>query len=180
MLPSPIKADRDRICQSPERQFAESAKLVGVMACQLMWLDPLCRNLQFDESPRRRAGPGKREVRATHKRLFRPKKRPWLIVPVVGQRSDPEAAIEAAVIASLPQGAPKRRGGESLAKWVGRAATTILSQGLVLIVDEMGKFLEHAALEGGEVHIFQELAEVAARSAGRLIVVGILHQAFDE
>src|SRR5690606_24807 len=52
--------------------------------------------------------------------------------------------------------------------------------GLVLIIDEMGKFLEHAALDGGDVHVFQELAEMSTRSDGRLLIVGILHQAFDE
>ena len=30
------------------------------------------------------------------------------------------------------------------------------------------------------VYFFQQLAEIASRSGGRLIVVGILHQAFDE
>ena len=53
-------------------------------------------------------------------------------------------------------------------------------QGLALIVDEMGKFLELVAQENADVHVFQDLAEISARSDGRLMVVGILHQAFDE
>lgn len=43
----------------------------------------------------------------------------------------------------------------------------------------MGKFLEGAAAQGRDIHFFQELAETANRSKGRLIVVGILHQAFE-
>ncbi len=44
----------------------------------------------------------------------------------------------------------------------------------------MGKFLEHAAGDRGDVHVFQDLAEISARSGGRFILIGILHQAFDE
>jgi hypothetical protein len=53
-------------------------------------------------------------------------------------------------------------------------------QGLILIIDEMGKFLEHAVAESGDVYIYQLLAEAAARSNGRLVVVGILHQSIQE
>src|SRR5258708_29247125 len=44
----------------------------------------------------------------------------------------------------------------------------------------MGKFLESAAADGGDIYFFQELAEAAARSGGRLVVIGILHQAFEQ
>ena len=44
----------------------------------------------------------------------------------------------------------------------------------------MGKLLEGAAYEGTDIYFFQELAEIASRSNNRLIVVGILHQAFEE
>src|SRR5690606_29549461 len=69
---------------------------------------------------------------------------------------------------------------ESFASWVGRVAAQVRGSGLALIMDEMGKFLEHAALEQSDIHVFQELAEIASRSNGKLLVVGILHQAFDE
>jgi len=52
--------------------------------------------------------------------------------------------------------------------------------GVLLILDELGKMLEHEALEGGDVHLLQDLAEQASRSAGRLVVIGILHQSFDQ
>ncbi len=44
----------------------------------------------------------------------------------------------------------------------------------------MGKFLEVAAQNGTDVYIFQQLAEVASRSNGRFLLVGVLHQAFEE
>lgn len=52
--------------------------------------------------------------------------------------------------------------------------------GLLLFVDEMGKFLEAAAQDGSDVYLFQRIAEAASRSNGRLLFVGVLHQAFDE
>jgi hypothetical protein len=56
-------------------------------------------------------------------------------------------------------------------------------RGLLVVVDEMGKFLEYAALnpEQGDLQLFQELAEHAARSeSAPLLLVTILHQAFEE
>jgi hypothetical protein len=53
--------------------------------------------------------------------------------------------------------------------------------GVLLILDELGKFLEHAAASGDDdVHLLQDLAEHSSRSNGRFVVVGILHQAFDQ
>ncbi len=52
--------------------------------------------------------------------------------------------------------------------------------GLFIVVDEMGKFLEEAAEGGGDVYFFQQIAESAARSNGKIVFLGILHQAFAE
>ncbi|RWQ12707.1 ATP-binding protein [Mesorhizobium sp.] len=112
-------------------------------------------------------------------RLFRPKRRPWIAVPLVGHRADAEITIAMALKSALPD-APTRSAGERFAAWVKRLAEMAPAEGIVLLIDEMGKFLEHAAADQGDIHVFQELAEIAARSDGRLIVIGILHQAFDE
>lgn len=52
--------------------------------------------------------------------------------------------------------------------------------GLLIILDELGKSFEYAASEGGDIHILQDLAERANRSDGKIILVGILHQSFDQ
>lgn len=52
--------------------------------------------------------------------------------------------------------------------------------GVLLLIDELGKFLEYSVAEGGDVHLLQDLAERAARSGGRLVVVGLLHQSFEQ
>jgi hypothetical protein len=56
-------------------------------------------------------------------------------------------------------------------------------RGLLVVVDEMGKFLEYAALhpEQGDTQVLQEMAEQAARSRENpVLLVTILHQAFEE
>ena len=53
--------------------------------------------------------------------------------------------------------------------------------GLVLIVDELGKYLEHAAREPGEdVFLLQQIAEAAARSEKPFLFIGVLHSGFGD
>ena len=99
-----------------------------------------------------------------------------VVVAVTARRADAETAIIEAVAQHAPTG--KRRHG--------RGAIDALKElaeqpgGVLLLIDEMGKFLEHAAKSDSDVHFFQQLAEEASRSKGRLLVAGILHQAFDD
>jgi len=52
--------------------------------------------------------------------------------------------------------------------------------GLLLILDELGKLLEHAALhpQQSDVYLLQQLGEMAARSEQPFFTLGILHQDF--
>lgn len=52
--------------------------------------------------------------------------------------------------------------------------------GIILFVDEMGKLLEAASEGFGDVYFYQLLAEAATRSNGRFVIIGILHQSFQE
>ena len=57
------------------------------------------------------------------------------------------------------------------------------ARGLLLVIDELGKFLEHAALGRGTTDLFvlQELAEATAKSKEpTTLLVTVLHQAFDQ
>jgi hypothetical protein len=142
--------------------------LAALLAGDQQQADQLLRHMRAEE---------RREL----EQAFRSGDRRWSIVPVVGRREDPASVIEQAL-----QGvAHGRRGlargnGEALHRWAARIAGDRSHAGLLLVIDEMGKFLEGAARGDGDVYLFQELAETAARTNGRLIVVGILHQAFDE
>ena len=105
----------------------------------------------------------------------------WLVVPVVGRRSDAVADIAAALeVARRRPGRPRGdvTSGRDLIDRLTQEAESRPREGVMLIIDEMGKFLESTAADGGDIYFFQELAEAAARSGGRLVVVGILHQAF--
>lgn len=53
--------------------------------------------------------------------------------------------------------------------------------GIILCIDEMGKFLEKSVNDNSiDVYVFQQIAELANRSAGNFIFVGILHQSLIE
>ena len=66
------------------------------------------------------------------------------------------------------------------AKLLAEAAATSPG-GLVLIVDELGKYLEHAAREPDEdVFLLQQIAETAARSEKPLLFIGVLHSGFGD
>ena len=105
----------------------------------------------------------------------------WRFLPIVGRRQNPVIAIgEALQAAGLAKS--QEWSEESLVRTIcGVAAKNPRSRGgLVVFIDEMGKFLEGAAREGTDIYVFQQLAEAASRSGGRLLIVGILHQAFEE
>jgi hypothetical protein len=52
--------------------------------------------------------------------------------------------------------------------------------GLLLVVDELGKLLEHATTHADEsdLYVLQSLAEFAARSSRPFLIIGVLHQDF--
>jgi len=108
----------------------------------------------------------------------------WRIVPVVGRRDHPvhvigEAIITAGLVARKPRGGwTESHVVSTLTEAAARSSKSY--GGLILVIDEMGKFLEAAAHEGTDIYVFQQLAEAASRSNGRLLVIGVLHQAFEE
>ena len=113
-----------------------------------------------------------------------PKTKGWRTVPIVGRRDD-AATVIGETLQEQGLVSPPTKG-----HWTDDAVVSALTElayakprtygGVILFIDEMGKFLESAAQEGADVYLFQLLAEAASRSSGRLIVVGILHQAFEE
>ena len=108
----------------------------------------------------------------------------WKVLPIVGRRDRPERLMEEAIRARKLGGQGSRRG------WSEKQALDALQRiafrgsnrtgGLIVFIDEMGKLLEGAGRDGSDVYFLQQLAELASRSNGRLLVVGILHQAFEE
>ena len=118
------------------------------------------------------------------RRALPPRTRGWRILPVVGRRESPAQVIGEAIVATsyLSGRKPKTWTDKRVLDALDKIATLNppAGGGLLVFIDEMGKFLEAAANDGPDIHLFQELAERASRSDRRLIVVGILHQAFEE
>lgn len=109
-----------------------------------------------------------------------PVRQGWTTIPVVGKR--------ASVVAEIATSLHHARGGSGEAhKTTAKVLINELRQsasakgcdGVLIVIDEMGKFLEASVLGvGDDVYFFQDLAEAAGRSDGKIVVVGILHQSF--
>ncbi len=113
-----------------------------------------------------------------------PSAKGWRVIPVVGSRERPAQAVGDAMENARVARTIRNR------VWTDKKVLEKLAHlarrnrsefgGVVVFIDEMGKFLEGAAYDGTDIYFFQQLAELASRSDGRLIVIGVLHQAFEE
>ena len=102
----------------------------------------------------------------------------WTVLPVVGKRANIREQLIVAIEKRARVRLSKKKNTDVIAELLKIAESN--EQGLLLIIDELGKFLENSALEGGEdIHFFQQLAEAASRAKGNFVVVGILHQPFE-
>ncbi|GHC16463.1 DUF6079 family protein [Aidingimonas halophila] len=115
-------------------------------------------------------------------KAFKVSRKGWTSVPVVGRRETAAQVVGDALKENLLAPVPETGWNEKnvLETICELSEEKDIRDGLVLFLDEMGKFLESAAQEGADIHLFQQLAELSSRSQGRLVVVGILHQAFEE
>lgn len=136
-----------------------------------------------------RDGPGRRKAKEVLQvqpdepiaRIFCGRK-PWLVLPVVGRRVSVEHAIGEALDSHAPLRGrrPVRDGKRNIIAELARRSEGNEHGGVLLILDELGKFLEASAATGDDIFFYQQLAESASRSDGRLVVVGVLHQAFEQ
>lgn len=113
-----------------------------------------------------------------------PREKGWRILPVVGRRDRPAQVVgkaleDARLVRDRRRSAWSDEDIFDTLKSIAKRGPRV-SGGLVVLIDEMGKFLEGAAQDGTDIYFFQQLAELASRSDRRLIVIGILHQAFEE
>ena len=101
-----------------------------------------------------------------------------LLASRAGKGNEAKAALK------ILQRAVDHRNGNDLLAGVQLAKDAVTSAGyagILLILDELGKFLEFASLnpEQDDVFVLQQLAESAARSGDRpLLMLGLLHQGF--
>lgn len=95
----------------------------------------------------------------------------WDVLPLVTERRS--IAKQLAELLELPSSS-------SSSEILTEIEVRTKDRGLLLIMDELGRGLEAAADGDGDLHLLQDIAELAARSQGRFIFLGILHQAFEE
>lgn len=128
-------------------------------------------------------------------KLFFDKK--WFIIKMVGSKIDPLEAFSEAIDQSVQN------------KWIGKSVPSALksktkprvdqiiqkfktltlelekkNHGLLVMVDEMGKYLDFASSVGSDLNLFQEIAEnfsnIKLKKDGMPLFFGILHQPFEE
>lgn len=124
-----------------------------------------------------------RKLSAHVHRLLQAGPKGWRTVPVVGSRTAAATLIEQALRAEgLLRGSARssRSSEEVVLSTLERAVSADRRTRLLVVFDELGKVFEHAAETGEGLYFFQQLAELASRCSGRLIFLGVLHQAFDE
>ncbi len=98
-------------------------------------------------------------------------------IPVVGRPENPVTVIIDAIRKFCKGTKIVTQDSQSICDAINRISKR--NDGVVLVIDEMGKFLDSAIRNNGDIHIFQQLAELANRSNGKIIIVGILHQSFN-
>ena len=103
----------------------------------------------------------------------------WLIIPVVGKRKSIIDSLGVALDKALGKTSKKASSTSIILRLIEEAEKR-KKDGVLLIIDELGKFLESSAQSGEDIYFYQELAEAASRCNGKLIVVGILHQSFEQ
>ncbi|EQB19094.1 hypothetical protein [Sphingobium lactosutens] len=124
-----------------------------------------------------------RELTGIYDRAFPTSRGEWAVVAVTGSRAELRQSIVDAAATKLRWTKPVvTRAAASNEGLIDALSASAISKfgGVVLILDELGKLLEYEASSGGDIHLLQDLAERSSRSDGRLVVIGILHQAFEQ
>ena len=129
-------------------------------------------------------------------RVFLNKKK-WFTLNVIGSKNDPIESIAEQIDLTIKEQwiskgipAPLKTKTKKTVAGVIKSLNNLIKElnkkghGLILIVDEMGKFLDYASSVGSDLNLFQEIAEnfsnARLNKEGEPIFIGILHQPFEE
>jgi hypothetical protein len=111
--------------------------------------------------------------------IFRAFEGKWFFLPITGSRASIIDLIYSAAEKFLPN-FPKPKGRRP------KDVIAVLDDysrqkrcKLLLVIDEMGKVLEHMATQDEDIHFFQDLAE-RTRDRRGIVTIGILHQSFEQ
>ncbi|NDF11599.1 MAG: hypothetical protein EB060_02120 [Proteobacteria bacterium] len=120
-------------------------------------------------------------------------KKGWVTIRLVGSKSDLLSAFKESIEIALNEYWPTRKPDAVSAYKQIKDEKALLQfllalakeanahgSGLLVMIDEMGKLLEHCASTKQDIHFFQDMAESFARSKSPCLFLGILHQSFQE
>ncbi|MEM7357929.1 MAG: DUF6079 family protein [Pseudomonadota bacterium] len=116
----------------------------------------------------------------------------WIVVPMVAQNGSPQEQLKAQIVKSISE----RWGARlpvDLKKVIENTKSDILSildvldktkslknAGILIVCDEMGRWLESAREHPATLDFLQEFAERINRANIKITFVGVLHQSFDQ
>ena len=124
-------------------------------------------------------------------------KKSWFTLNVIGSKNDPIESIAEQIDLSINENWISKRIPKSLQTKTKKTVAGVIKSltnlsielhkknyGLILIVDEMGKFLDYASSVGTDLNLFQEIAEnfsnLRLNKEGEPVFIGILHQPCEE
>ena len=141
----------------------------------------------------KKADPGKRD---NFNQIFSAKKK-WFSIRIVGGKEDSNELIAETIDYSIKKNWISKSIPSSLKSKTKAKTSSIIKKlndlvlelnkkhyGLLIICDEMGRLLEYSSNTGGDLNLFQEIAENFANNKiekkGDNVFIGILHQPFEE
>lgn len=110
-------------------------------------------------------------------------KKGWKVVKYVCGLDSPAEGLASSVLSELGE-TPAAVGGSDH-QYVELIKTALASaakrtDGVLILLDEMGKALDYQSREQKDLHFFQELADAIEKSKTPVVLVGFLHQSFAE
>ena len=186
ICPESSKQSLDQICSHIETTQQAAFTWTGPYGCGKSSL-ALAFGSILDGPSKRRNSNAKYLAKDLVKRIWNtlpPKSKGWHVLPIVGRREMPHKVIAEKLIRlklfNFKKDIDQLTEEEVLTSLLQICEQNTQYGGVLLLLDEMGKYLEHSAEHHQDIYFFQQLAELASRSNKKLIVVGILHQSFEE
>lgn len=183
---SVLESTARQIVHSPQRAFTWTGPFGGgksslaVALCSLVAPNKVVRQAAYDVLSL------DAKAKSDITRAFSATKDGWLVLPVVGHRGNVSDAIATCLderagtkILSTTKAGTRQRI-TAVFNRLTEQTEKRADNGVLLVIDELGKFLEAAAADGDDIYFYQELADLAGRCEGKLVVVGILHQSFEQ
>ena len=150
-------------------------------------------NVKIQKAALNKANPGKRD---SYNKIFSSKQK-WFSIKIVGGKENTNELMAETIDYVIKENWISKNIPSSLKLKTKTTTSSIVKKlndlvkelakknyGLLIICDEMGRLLEYSSNTGGDLNLFQEIAENFANNKlekqGENVFIGILHQPFEE